>query len=165
MNQISDTVKVFATWVQGKTGTIHFDVMTTDGDTALRLAKTYLARLNEADAVITTGECQYCHNEPLAFFSQAVELAGQGFVPAGAYGNRQSFSDFITYIKDVNLELQDLIFDPQTSGGLLMALPEGEAEALLKELGEAGIVAACVGRMHEPQSEGFGKEAGQLFVV
>ena len=99
------------------------------------------------------------------FFSQAVELAGQGFVPAGAYGNRQSFSDFITYIKDVNLELQDLIFDPQTSGGLLMALPEGEAEALLKELGEAGIVAACVGRMHEPQSEGFGKEAGQLFVV
>ncbi|MDH3504062.1 MAG: DUF2024 family protein [Nitrospirota bacterium] len=70
MTQPSNTVKVFDTWVQGKTGTIHFDVMTTDEDTALRLAKTYLVSLGEADAVITTEECKFCHNEPLVFFSQ-----------------------------------------------------------------------------------------------
>lgn len=34
-----DTAKVFDTWVQGKRGTLHFDVMTTDQDAALRLAR------------------------------------------------------------------------------------------------------------------------------
>jgi hypothetical protein len=65
----TDTVKVFDTWVNGKRGTIHFDVMTTDEETALRLAKHYLAGLGEADAVVTTKECRFCHSEPLAFFS------------------------------------------------------------------------------------------------
>ncbi|MER3425247.1 MAG: DUF2024 domain-containing protein [Nitrospiraceae bacterium] len=66
---MSDTVKVFDTWVQGKQGTLHFDVMTTDQETALRLAKDYLASIGEAEATITTEECQFCHSEPLVFFS------------------------------------------------------------------------------------------------
>ena len=41
MSQQPSTVKVFDTWVEGKNGTIHFDVMTTDEGTALRLAKEY----------------------------------------------------------------------------------------------------------------------------
>ena len=65
----SDTVHVYDTWVKGKKGTIHFDVMTTDEATALRLAKDYLASLGEAGATITTKECQFCHSEPLVMFS------------------------------------------------------------------------------------------------
>ncbi len=65
----ADTVRVFDTWVEGKQGTIHFDVMTTDQETALRLAKDYLASIGEPEATITTEECQFCHNEPLVFFS------------------------------------------------------------------------------------------------
>jgi len=65
----SDTVHVYDTWVKGKNGTIHFDVMTTDEATALKLAKTHLACLGEAGAGITTKECQFCHSEPLAMFS------------------------------------------------------------------------------------------------
>lgn len=65
----ADTVRVYDTWVDGKKGTIHFDVMTTDEATALKLAKEYLAGIGEADAAITTEECQYCHSEPLLFFS------------------------------------------------------------------------------------------------
>lgn len=64
-----DSVHVFDTWVKGKKGTIHFDVMTTDQETALRLAKQYLDGIGEANAVVTVKECQFCHNEPLAFFS------------------------------------------------------------------------------------------------
>jgi len=67
--QSADTVKVFDTWVDGKKGRLHFDVITTDEDTALRLAKDYLARIGEAEATITAHECQYCHSEPLVFFS------------------------------------------------------------------------------------------------
>ncbi len=65
----ADTVKVFDTWVTGKKGTIHFDVMTTDEATALKLAKEYLNGIGETGAAVTTEECQYCHSEPLAFFS------------------------------------------------------------------------------------------------
>ncbi len=65
----ADTVKVFDTWVNGKQGRLHFDVMTTDEETALRLAKEHLAGIGEAEATITARECQFCHNEPLVMFS------------------------------------------------------------------------------------------------
>jgi hypothetical protein len=65
----TDTVKVFDTWVNGKQGRLHFDVMTTDEATALTLAKQYLENIGEAAALVTTKKCQFCHSEPLAFFS------------------------------------------------------------------------------------------------
>lgn len=68
-NQPADTVKVFDTWVDGKRGRLHFDVMTTDDATALRLAKDYLIRIGEPEAAIAAKECQFCHNEPLVLFS------------------------------------------------------------------------------------------------
>ena len=64
-----ETVRVFDTWVEGNNGTIHFDVMTTDQEAALRLAKEYLVSIGEPEAAITTEECRFCHNEPLVFFS------------------------------------------------------------------------------------------------
>jgi hypothetical protein len=60
---------VFDTWVEGKQGTLHFDVMTTDQKTALELANAYLAGIGAGDATVTTEECRLCHHEPLAFFS------------------------------------------------------------------------------------------------
>ena len=65
----ADTVHVYDTWVEGKKGTIHFDVMTTDEATALKLAREYLTTIGEADATVTTEECQFCHSEPLVMFS------------------------------------------------------------------------------------------------
>jgi hypothetical protein len=52
-----DTVKVFDTWVNGKQGKLHFDVMATDETTALRLAKQHLATIGEADTAVTAKEC------------------------------------------------------------------------------------------------------------
>ncbi|HMS86361.1 MAG TPA: DUF2024 family protein [Nitrospira sp.] len=65
----SDTIHVYDTWVHGKSGRIHFDVMTTDEPTALKLAKEYLVSIGEPDTTITTKECQFCHSEPLFMFS------------------------------------------------------------------------------------------------
>ncbi|MCP9438901.1 MAG: DUF2024 family protein [Nitrospira sp.] len=65
----SDTVHVYDTWVMGKNGRIHFDVMTTDEATALKLAKEYLAGIGEPDASVTSKECQFCHSEPVFMFS------------------------------------------------------------------------------------------------
>jgi len=65
----SDTLHVYDTWVNGKSGRIHFDVMTTDEATALTLAKEYLISIGESTATVTTKECQFCHSEPLFMFS------------------------------------------------------------------------------------------------
>jgi len=65
----ADTVHVYDTWVRGNNGLLHFDVMTTDEATALRLAKQYLEGLGESDVAVTLKECQFCHSEPLVMFS------------------------------------------------------------------------------------------------
>ena len=65
----SDTIHVYDTWVTGKSGRIHFDVMTTDEATALKLAKEYLVSIGEPTSTITTRECKFCHSEPLVMFS------------------------------------------------------------------------------------------------
>jgi hypothetical protein len=66
-----ETVHVYDTWVTGKNGRLHFDVMTTDEDQALTLAKQYLVGIGEPNAVITLKECRFCHSEPLVMFSEA----------------------------------------------------------------------------------------------
>jgi hypothetical protein len=66
-----DTVHVYDTWVTGKNGRVHFDVMTTDEKKALVLAQQYLVEIGEPTSVITLKECQFCHSEPLAVFSEA----------------------------------------------------------------------------------------------
>lgn len=53
-----------------------------------------------------------------------------GVLPAGLYRNR-SFAESSVDAGEVELAVQDLLFDPQTSGGLLMAADPGDAESLL----------------------------------
>ena len=76
----SNTIHVYDTWVNGKKGRIHFDVMTTDETTALKLAKEYLASIGEPDVPVTIKECQFCHSEPLIMFSteQQIQMQGKG---------------------------------------------------------------------------------------
>jgi selenide,water dikinase len=95
-------------------------------------------------------------------FPEVVELAQQGLVPAGSYGNRESFKDSITYINKVELELEDLLFDPQTSGGLLFSVSADDADKLAKDLCTLGLDAAVIGEML-PKDEN--KKAGMVEVV
>ena len=46
----------------------------------------------------------------------------------------------------IELALRDLLFDPQTSGGLLIALPERRAEELIRRLRDRGLTACAVGQ-------------------
>jgi selenide,water dikinase len=56
-----------------------------------------------------------------------------GVLPEGMYRNR-SFAEAFVDAGDVELAKQDLLYDPQTSGGLLMAVHPEDAEALYQEL-------------------------------
>lgn len=62
------------------------------------------------------------HSVP--FHPEALELAGMGFIPAGAYRNREYAQAGVQVNGQVELALENLFYDPQTSGGLLAAVPE-----------------------------------------
>ena len=64
------TVRVFDTWVTTPSSTLHFDVMTADQATALRLANAYLAAQGHTTISVTAEECRFCHAEPLVLFSE-----------------------------------------------------------------------------------------------
>ena len=65
-----ETVKVFDTWVEVPGKTLHFDVMTVDQATALKLANEYIAAQGHQAVAVTTEECQFCHQEPLVMFTE-----------------------------------------------------------------------------------------------
>lgn len=79
--------------------------------------------------------------------ARAREMAAMGLLPAGAYRNRDFFGPRVEVASGVPLDLEDLLFDPQTSGGLLVALPEDEAEVYASNLVCAGQPARVIGRV------------------
>lgn len=81
----------------------------------------------------------------------AEEYAQMGLIPAGAYRNREFVGDQVQS-RISGSWMEDIIFDPQTSGGLLFAAEPGEAEKLEKALGKLEIPSAVIGYVTEKQT-------------
>jgi selenide, water dikinase len=80
----------------------------------------------------------------------ALELSNQGMVPGGGKRNREFFGPQVQISEEVADEIATIVFDPQTSGGLLIALAQSEAHSLLADLQKAGNTeAAIIGRVIE----------------
>jgi selenide,water dikinase len=80
-------------------------------------------------------------------FPEAKEYYEKGFVPGGLARNRDFRKNMVSFDPKVPAHLQDLLFDPQTSGGLLIALPASKAPRLLEKLSKSGIKANIIGRV------------------
>lgn len=76
----------------------------------------------------------------------AIELV-TGNVPGGGRTNRQYFAGRVLFERALSADLTDLLFDPQTSGGLLISLRNDYAEAALQQLRAAGCPASVIGRV------------------
>ncbi|HHQ48663.1 MAG TPA: selenide, water dikinase SelD, partial [Acidobacteria bacterium] len=74
----------------------------------------------------------------------AREAAEMGLVPAGTGKNRESVGEVLEIAGDADPILVDLALDPQTSGGLLAALPATDAERLVRRLPGAAVVGRAV---------------------
>jgi len=68
----------------------------------------------------------------------ALELCAAGMIPGGGKRNREFFGPHVKIAEEIADEMGELVFDPQTSGGLLIALPERDAIALLADLQREG---------------------------
>ncbi len=75
---------------------------------------------------------------------KVVEMARMGLIPGGMYRNRKHFGDRLD-LSGVPVELADIMLDPQTSGGLLFAVDELDAQELLRRLRDSGVPAAEIG--------------------
>ncbi len=75
----------------------------------------------------------------IPIISEAFEYAGMGLIPAGAYRNREFRAQMIEFSTFVKRSLQDILFDPQTSGGLLISVDRESAADLLDGLKKKGI--------------------------
>lgn len=64
----------------------------------------------------------------------ATELARFGFIPEGRYTNEDYLFDKVRFSKAVPQEIVDIVYDPQTSGGLLLFMPVPDAEAFVREM-------------------------------
>jgi selenide, water dikinase len=69
----------------------------------------------------------------------------RGNMPGGGRTNREHFGQAVTVGDGVEAELLDLLYDPQTSGGLLLAVDPAHADAIGAALGSAGVPAAVIG--------------------
>ncbi len=78
----------------------------------------------------------------LPFYPAAPQMYKKGENTGSNQANRQMTKDYLTLQRSLNRVEEELLFDPQTSGGLLLAVPEDEAAALVLALRDQGVQAA-----------------------
>jgi len=77
----------------------------------------------------------------------AYELAGKDIVPGGAKRNAEYLAPKVNIASGISKPLKSVLFDPQTSGGLLLSVPEADVYALLSNMAAAGVMAVVVGHV------------------
>lgn len=72
----------------------------------------------------------------IPFLPDVEEYAKMGLVPEGTYRNKEFLREKIKLNDTIKESFEDLLFDPQTSGGLLVSLKKKDAKEVLKRLQE-----------------------------
>lgn len=85
----------------------------------------------------------------IKYHEEAYEFASMGFIPAGAYRNRDFSNGKIEIVGEVSRAMQDICYDPQTSGGLLISIDAKDTKDCLVKMQEAGVEAFQVGYVTE----------------
>jgi selenide,water dikinase len=83
----------------------------------------------------------------IRYLPGAVEAAREGFLPGGLKNNRDFVGDCAGFAESVAQEYRDLLFDPQTSGGLLIAISPESADAAISTLEQRGVTPRRIGRV------------------
>jgi selenide,water dikinase len=107
-----------------------------------------------AEMVVGSGCGVRIHAASVPLFKDVLEYAAMGLLPAGGYKNREFRQSMVDFAPNVDRTLQDVLFDPQTSGGLVISVARNSAQGLLdglkaKGLRDAGVVGEVVAEPRE----------------
>ena len=91
--------------------------------------------------------------DQLPVFPEALEYADEFLLTAVAQQNRNHVGRHVKFDEDISFAMQEVMFDPQSSGGLLIVLGADQAESLLADIRALGVPAAIVGEMMEPDKK------------
>ena len=91
--------------------------------------------------------------DQLPVFPEALEYADEFLLTAVAQQNRNHVGRHVKFDEDISFAMQEVMFDPQSSGGLLIVLPADQADSLLADIRELGVPSAIVGEMMEPSGK------------
>lgn len=107
-----------------------------------------------AEMASASGVTLEIHVRDTAYIEEAVEYAKMGLIPAGAYKNREH-SGHMVDAGGVEEFYLDLLYDPQTSGGLLFSVPEDFSEGFLRDLEakQLDTKVSVIGRVLEKQEK------------
>jgi selenide,water dikinase len=92
-----------------------------------------------AEMVYGSGKGARIFSRQVPVIAEALEFGSMGLIPAGAHKNREFRESMLAFAETVERSLQDVLVDPQTSGGLLIAVSANQATGLIKALKDAGI--------------------------
>ena len=104
----------------------------------------FLGHLNE----MVNNNCIVVDTSEVIYIDEAYTLACEFLTTAGGQKNRNYLEDKISF-NNVPDAMQEILFDPQTSGGLLIALPKNQAQLLLQKFENGGISSSIVAEVVE----------------
>jgi selenide, water dikinase len=88
----------------------------------------------------------------VAYLPGCLKAVQEGFLPGGLKNNREFIGDCVGFTDSVPQEYRDLLFDPQTSGGLLIGVSPDSADAAVAALKRDGIYARRIGHVEAKKS-------------
>jgi selenide,water dikinase len=86
-------------------------------------------------------------SDSVPIIGEALEYARMGIIPEGMYNNLDYLKDKFNLASNISQEIQDVLLDPQTSGGLLISIPEKNAKEYLSRIGEHTAYARVIGQV------------------
>ena len=93
------------------------------------------------------------YSDRIPKIEEALHHADEFLLTAAAQRNRNFIGDKVSFGSNISFAMEELLFDPQTSGGLLMAVHPDQAEELESRLKEKGLPAAIVGELCKKEKE------------
>lgn len=105
------------------------------------------------EMIVGTGCGMRIETSILPVFEGVIEYCTMGLLPGGLHRNRKHFEPRLRVSEDTPPHFVDIVCDPQTSGGLLFSISEGDAEILVAMLADQGIRATIIGEVVSDNQE------------
>ena len=99
-----------------------------------------------------SGVSMVIEHEGVEYLPEALDYSRRGFLPGGLKNNIKFLGGCVEFDPKIPQEIRNLLFDPQTSGGLLLVVSEKDAVTLVNQMGKRGVPARQVGRVVEKTS-------------